>query len=122
MKKIHSSYKHLLAAECLETESSKEIMSTKDWNIVFWVFLVFTFAFGMIGIYPFSIDAEAARKDPIGNLWFGLAVICFAICTLAHYKTTYAGVSGGAIVYIIWILLVIGVGTASRGIIMKLLR
>lgn len=98
-------------------------MSTRDWNIVYLIAIVVFFVFGGVGLYPFFAgDTEAARERPLGNLWSNLALVSVAFAVLADYKTHYARVPGGALAYIIWLVIVIGAGIALRPLIMHVLR
>lgn len=98
-------------------------MSIRNWTIVLRVAVGFVFVFGILGLYPFAVgDSETARRNPLTYLWFGLDLVSLAIALYAHFRITYAETRGGVMVYLIWLLLVLGIGTGLTSLILRIFR
>lgn len=101
-------------------------MSKKQWEIVFYVALVVGVLVGLITLFPFSAgDPDTARENPLTYVWFGISLACFGMTVFAHYKHApfiQDQDGGSGVIYVFWLLLVLGGASAVSGFVMQVLR
>lgn len=100
--------------------NERVIMKPKRWTIFTILGIILTISVGLLAVFLAGNDTDAAQHNPTIQALIGLAVLSFAATSYANFKGPAKIITGGKerpIMYIIWMLIVIGGSLLLRALV-----